>query len=95
MNKTYPITLINIHLPSEPITKERSYCLRQLSDNEWVTTYYDEDKDYFYHGKYFPTLEEATEEFRTEMNRQMERYNHFISMFFKYRDYILKQETRN
>ena len=90
--KIYPVTLINIHLPAEPANCERSYCLRQLSDTQWCTCYYNEDQDSFYYGHYHSTYVDASEAFRTELNRNMEHYEHLIQLFYKYRDYIVSQE---
>lgn len=87
-------TLINIHLPSEPANCERSYCLRQLSETQWSTCYYNEPQDSFYYGHYHSTLVDATEAFRLEMNRNMEHLSYHTEMFYKYRDYIVAQENK-
>ena len=83
MSEFQPKTLINIHLPSEPATCERSYCLRQLSDTQWATCYYNEDQDSFYYGHYFTNIDEAYEEFRKELNRNMEHYGAIITKFYE------------
>lgn len=88
-NKEFiPRCLIQIRLPSEPATTERSYCLRQISDSKWSTCYYSETRDSFYYGHYFYSLEEAYVEFNTELNRQMERLSYHTEMFYKYRSYM-------
>jgi hypothetical protein len=90
---TFPITLINIHLPLEPAQHERSYCLRQVKENEYSTCYYNESTDAFYYGHYFSSFEEAVHEFQIELNRQMERLSYHTTMFYKYRNYINKMES--
>ena len=102
MTKIFPITHVNIHLPSEPATSgeartatcNRSYCLRQPSETQWQTAYYNEDKDCFYYECVYTTYVDASEAFRTELNRQMDRYDYFVRMFFKYRSYIVSQEAQ-
>lgn len=91
--KIWPITLINIHLPKEVVTCNRSYCLRQLSDTQWQTAYYNEQQDSFYYSHYHSTYVDASEAFRTELNRNMNHYEHLIQLFYKHRDYIMSQEA--
>lgn len=95
VEKIYPETLINIHLPKEPATCNRSYCLRQLSGTQWATSYYNEDEDAFYYVHIFNTYTEASIIFREELNKQMNRYSYFTEMFFKYRSYIVSQEAKS
>ena len=94
MENKYPTTLINIHLPDEPMTKERSWCLRQMSNTQWCVCYYDEDGDYFYSSVYFDDISFAYEAFHIELNKQMNRLSYHIRMFYKYRSYITSQESK-
>ena len=92
MENKYPSTLINIHLPDEPMTATRSYCLRQLSETQWATAYYNEDQDSFYYGHYFTNIDDAYVEFRTELNRNLSHYEHLITQYYKYQHLINRQK---
>jgi hypothetical protein len=89
----YPITLISIHLPLEPLQHERSYCLRQINETEYSTCYYNEASESYYYGHYFSSFEEALVEFQIELNRQTKRLSYHVEMFYKYRDYITQAQS--
>lgn len=90
--KVYPVTHINVHLPKEPATCNRSYCLRQLSPTQWQTAYYNEDSDCFYYSHYHLTFKDACEAFRVELNGNMQRMSRHVELFYKYRGLIAMQE---
>ncbi|MEL6440569.1 MAG: hypothetical protein AAFQ80_15085 [Cyanobacteria bacterium J06621_8] len=92
MSKEYPIKILEIRLPSEPLTADRAYCLQQVSSNQWSTYYLRLADKVSYTMVFFDNLNNALIGFQNELLGQMLRYNYFISLFFKYRQYITTQE---
>lgn len=81
--------LIQIRLPAEPATCDRSYCLRQISPTKFATCYYNEEQDSFYYSHYFTNLSDAYEEFNREMTYNMNHYSAMIDSYYKHRHIIM------
>jgi hypothetical protein len=86
--------LLSFQLPQEPLTKDRSFVLFETATG-WNTSYLDNETGEYYGNNSHSDLALALLDFNHQLQNQLNRYNHFTSMFFKYRDLIATQEVRN